>query len=171
MIQNPYFWHAQKGLTYTLFGRGDSTKVATERELFFLHAMENNVIINVAAFAVSYLGIVARAPTRGIFVGVMITQIAEHLEYGLNFSSDTPVAGKAKIDMESLIHQGMIVVTHNNYSLMSLGQFVLELPSPNIVRIIDRSNWLYASTAPDEEDDHNMDDFVTGETMKEYATF
>lgn len=35
MIQNPCFWYAPKGLAYTLFGQGDSTGVATQRELFF----------------------------------------------------------------------------------------------------------------------------------------
>lgn len=76
MIQNPYFRYAEKGLTYTLFGRGDSTGVGTQRELFFLHAMTNNEIMNVVAFATNYLGRVARAPTKGIFMGDMITQIA-----------------------------------------------------------------------------------------------
>lgn len=30
LIQNPFFWYAQKALTYTLFGRGDSSGVATQ---------------------------------------------------------------------------------------------------------------------------------------------
>ena len=101
---------------------------------------EKYEIINVAAFRTNYLGRVARAPTEGISVGGMITKIAEHLTFWLNLSSKTPVAGKAKIDMESLIHQGMIVVTNNSYSLMSRGRFVLELPAPSRVSIIDRSN-------------------------------
>lgn len=132
--------------------------------------MANNEIINVDAFAANYLGRVARAPTRGIFVEGMITQTAEHLRYSLNLSYDTPVTGKTKIDMESLIHQGMIPVTHKSYSLMSQGQFVLESPAPNMVGIIDRSNWLYASSTVDEENNHNMDDFVAGDMMEEDAT-
>ena len=73
--------------------------------------------------------------------------------------------------MESLIHQGMNIVTHNSYSLMSRGQLVLELHAPNMVSIIDRSNWLYASVAPDEEEGHNIDDVVAGGTMEEDATY
>lgn len=118
MIQNPSFWYAQKGPVYTFLGRGDSIGAATQRELFFLHVMANNEIINVSEFIANYLGRVTHAPTRGISMGGMITQIAEHLGYDLNLSSDTPVAGKAKIDMESLIYQGMIAVTNNSYSLM-----------------------------------------------------
>lgn len=140
MIQNPCFRYAKKGLTYTLLGQGGNVGVATQRELFFLHAMANNEIINVAAFTANCLGRVARASTKGISVGGMITQIAENLGYALNLSSDAPITGKEKLDMESLIHQGMIDVTHNSYSLMSRGQFVLELPFPNIVSIIDCSN-------------------------------
>lgn len=101
----------------------------------------------------------------------MITHIAEHLGYGLNFSFETPVAGNAKIDMESLIHQWMIIVTNNNYSLMSHGQFILELPAPGRVSIIDHSNWLYASVVPGEEGRHNVDDFFASDTMEEDATF
>lgn len=69
MIQNPCSWYAQKGLAYTLFGQGDSIGVATQRELFFLHVMANNEILNDDAFAANYLGRVARAPTIGILVG------------------------------------------------------------------------------------------------------
>lgn len=136
MIQNLCFRYVQKGLAYTLFGRGDSIGVATQRELFFLHAMANNEIINVVAFVTNYLGRVVGVPTEGISVGDMITQIAEHLRYGLNLSSDNPVIDKAKTDMESLIHQGMIVVTNNSYSLMSHGRFVLELHPPSRVLIV-----------------------------------
>lgn len=171
MIQKPCFRYAQKGLAHTLFGRGDSTGIATQRELFFLHAIANNAIINVVAFTTNYLGRVARAPTGGISMGGMITQIAQHLRYSLNLSSNTPVVGKAKIDMESLIHQGMIAVTNDSSSLMSCGQFVLELPAHSIVSIIGRSNWLYASAIPEEEDINNMDDFIAGNTMEEDATF
>lgn len=170
-IQNPCFRYAQKGLAYSLFGRGDSTGVATQRELFFLHDMTNNEIVNIVVFVANYLGRVARAPTDGIFVGGMIIEIVEHLRFGLNLFSEFPIAGKAKIDMESLIRQGMLAVTHNSYSLMSRGQFILELPDPSSVSIIDRTNWLYASVIPEEEDDHDVDDFVAGETMEEDAAF
>lgn len=47
-IQNPYFRYAQKGFAYTLFGRDNSTGVASQRELFFLYAMANNELVNVA---------------------------------------------------------------------------------------------------------------------------
>lgn len=40
-IQNPCFRYAQKVLAFTLFGRGDSTGVATQREMFFLFSMAN----------------------------------------------------------------------------------------------------------------------------------
>lgn len=145
--------------------------VATQRELFFLHAMENTEIVNVFAFAANYFGRVARAPTRGISVGGMITQITWHLRFKLNLSSKTSVVGKAKIDMVSLIHQGMIDITHNSYSLMSHSRFILELSDPRRVSITDLTKWLYASVVLEEEDDHNVDDFVTGETMEEDATF
>lgn len=68
-IQNPCFRYAQKGLAYTLFGRGDITGVATQRELFFMYSMAQNKAINVSAFAVDYLGRVGRADSVGISVG------------------------------------------------------------------------------------------------------
>lgn len=95
--------------------------------------MANNEILNVVAFAANYLGRVACAPTRGIYMRGMITQIGEHLGYTLNLSSNTLVAGNVKIDIKSLIHQGMISVTHNSYSPMIWGQFILEYPTPNIL--------------------------------------
>lgn len=55
-IQNPYFRYVKKVLAFTLFGRGDSTGVATQRELFFLFSMANRVAVSVAAFAADYLG-------------------------------------------------------------------------------------------------------------------
>lgn len=73
--------------------------------------------------------------------------------------------------MESLIHQGMIVVTHSSYSLMSRGRLVFELPDPSRVSITDLANWLYASSIPKEEDIHNVDDFFVGETMEEDSPF
>ncbi|KAI5425584.1 hypothetical protein KIW84_031409 [Lathyrus oleraceus] len=45
-IQNPYFRYAQKGFSYTLFGKGNSTGVASQRELFFLYAIANNELVN-----------------------------------------------------------------------------------------------------------------------------
>lgn len=60
-IQNPCFRYAQKVLTFTLFGRGDSTCVATQKEIFFLFSMENRVAVSVATFAADYLGRVGRA--------------------------------------------------------------------------------------------------------------
>lgn len=68
-IQNPYFRYAQKVLAFTLFSKGDSTGVATQRELFFLFAMENRVVVIVAAFATDYLGRVGRAAKREFPLG------------------------------------------------------------------------------------------------------
>jgi hypothetical protein len=72
-IHNPCFRYAQKGLAYTLFGRGDSTGVAAKRELFFLHCMAHNERINAAAFAANHLKQVGHATTSDISVGGMIT--------------------------------------------------------------------------------------------------
>lgn len=79
LIQNPCFRYAQKELAYTLLGRGDSTKVAIQRELFFLHFMVNNGIVNIVAFTTNYLGKVSREATRDISVGGMIIQIIKFL--------------------------------------------------------------------------------------------
>jgi hypothetical protein len=90
-------------LAYTLFERGDSKGVATQRELFFVYSMVQNKAINVAAFVADYLGRVGRADSGGISVGGMITQIAEHFGYQTVLLEDTPIAGKTKIDMSALI--------------------------------------------------------------------
>src|SRR3954463_12863071 len=73
-IQNPCFRFAQKGLAFTLFGRGDSTGVATKRELYLLYAIVNKEPVNVAAFVADHLGTMGRASSSSISVGGMITQ-------------------------------------------------------------------------------------------------
>ncbi|XP_050885076.1 uncharacterized protein LOC127088200 [Lathyrus oleraceus] len=65
-IHNPCFRYAQKALAYTMFGRGDSTGVATQRELFFLYSMAAQTPIKVAVFATDYLGRVGRATSGDI---------------------------------------------------------------------------------------------------------
>lgn len=56
-IHNLCFRYAQKGLTYILFGRGDNSSVATQRELFFLFYMAHHQSVNVAAFAAFLLAV------------------------------------------------------------------------------------------------------------------
>lgn len=73
MIQNPCIRYAQKGLDFTLFGRGDSTGVATQRELFLIYSMLNREFFNVVAFATDFLRRVGRATTSGISVGGIVT--------------------------------------------------------------------------------------------------
>ncbi|KAI5387188.1 hypothetical protein KIW84_073364 [Lathyrus oleraceus] len=72
-IHNPCFRYAQKALAYTMFGCGDSTGVATQRELFFLYSMASQTPINVATFAADYLGRVGRTTSGDISVSDMIT--------------------------------------------------------------------------------------------------
>lgn len=105
-IQNPCFLYAQKGLAYTLFGRGDNMGVATQWELFFMYSMVQNQAINVITFVTDYFGRVGREDSRGISVGGMITQIVDRFGYHAILLEETPVAGKSKIDMEALIQQG-----------------------------------------------------------------
>lgn len=138
-IQNPCFRYAQKGLAYTLFGQGDSTGVATQRELFFMYSMVQNQAINVVAFATDYLGRVGQVDSGGISVGGMITQIAEHFGYHAVLLEDTSVAGKTKIDMAALIQQGMIYVAPNYYFVLIHKRFII-------------ANWLYVSANPDMEE-------------------
>lgn len=107
-IQNPYIQYAQKVPAFTLFGRGNSTDVATQRELLFLFAMENRVALSVAAFAADYLGRVGRAAHGGISTRGIITQIAHHFGYDPVALNETLVSGKNKLDMNTLVQQGMI---------------------------------------------------------------
>jgi hypothetical protein len=109
-IHNPCFRYAQKALAYTIFGHGDSTRVATQRELFFLYIMASQASINVAAFAADYLGRYGRATICDISIGGMITQIADHFGFGVALVDTPQVPGKSKLDMETLIQQGMIMV-------------------------------------------------------------
>lgn len=87
--------------------------VTTQRELLFLYAMTHNQSINIATFAVDYLGGVGREDSSGIYVGGMITQIAEHFGYHAILLEETPVAGKIKIDMAALIQHGIISITND----------------------------------------------------------
>src|SRR3954471_19041849 len=87
----------------------------TMRELFFLYAMLHHDVLNAAAFVADFLGKVGRASSSGISVGGLITQIAVHFGYKELLDTDTPIAGKTKIDMESLIHQSMITISNGGY--------------------------------------------------------
>ena len=146
-IHNPCFRYAQKGLAFTLFGRGDSTGVAAKRELFFLHCMTESSRVNVAAFAANHLKQVGYASTGDISVGGMITQIADHLNYGRLLIEEPAMEGK-KIDMQNLVNQGMIVVHPRYYSLVSRDRHILALPAPNFISIANVANWLYAASSP-----------------------
>lgn len=161
-IQNPCFHYAQKGLAYTLFGRGDSTGIATQQELFFMYSMAQNKAINVASFAADYLGRVGRADSGGISVGGMITQITEHFGYQAVLLEDTPVAGKTKFDMSALIQQGMIVVAPTYYYVLIHKRFIMALPDPDRVSITDCVKWIYVSVDPDMEEGHDTEHFVVG---------
>jgi hypothetical protein len=162
-IQNPCFRYAQKGLAYTLFGRGDSTGVATQRELFFMYSMAQTKTINVAAFAADFLGRVGRANSGGISVGGMITQIALHFGYQAILLEDTPIVGNTKIDMSALIAQGMIAVAPTYYSVLIHKRFIIALPDPDRVAITDGANWLYVSADPDADEGHDTDHFYAGD--------
>lgn len=55
-ILNPIFRYIQKALTDTMFGRGNSTSVTFQMELFFILSMVNNELLNASAFATNCLG-------------------------------------------------------------------------------------------------------------------
>lgn len=161
-INNPCFRYAQKVSAFTLFGRGDSTGVATQRELFFLFSMENRVAVSIVAFAADYLGLVGRASQWGISIGGIITQIAHHFGYDPAALNETPVAGKHKLDMNTLVQQGMISQISDYYALMSSGQFIMALPDPARISISNTADWLYESVVQDDIDEHNADTFAVG---------
>lgn len=162
-IQNLCFRYAQKGLAYTLFGRGDNTGVTTQRDLFFMYSMAQNKTINVAVFAADYLGRVGRANSDGISMGGMITQIALHFGYQAVLLEDTPIAGNTKIDMSALIAQGMIAVAPTHYSVLIHKRFINALPYPDRVAITDCANWLYVSADLDADEGHDTDHFYAGD--------
>ena len=93
----------------------------------------------------------------------MITQIAEHFGYHAILLEDTPVVGKTKINMTTLIQQGMISVAHNYYSILTHKRFIIALPDPNRVSIIDCANWLYVSADPDTEEGYDAKNLVASE--------
>ena len=160
-IHNPCFRYAQKWLAYTLFCRGDSTGVATQRELYLLYGMANKELINIAAFAADHLKRVANAATGDISVGGMITQIADYLGYGPQLMEEPTVGGKTKIDLATLTTQGMIKVFNDYYSLVSRNHHLLALPAPDFISIDKQANWLYAS--PMQDDGENFDAWAGSE--------
>lgn len=66
----------------------------------------------------NYLGKVSRAAIRDISLGGMITQTYQFLNFEFNLAEDHVVEGKGKIDMEACVHQGMIYMDGNTYTLM-----------------------------------------------------
>lgn len=62
----------------------------------------------------------------------------------------------------------MISISRDYYYVMIHKRFILALSNPDRVSISDFANSLYVSADPDEEDGHNADNVVAGETMIEY---
>lgn len=128
-----------------------------------MYSMVQNQAINVVAFAADYLRRVSRADFGGISVGGVITQIAEHFGYHTVLLEDTHVAGKTKIDIATLIQQGMISVAPNYYSVLIHKRFIIALPDPDRVSITNCANWLYVSADPDIEEGYDVENLVAGE--------
>lgn len=99
----------------------------------------------------------------------MITYIAEHFGYHAVLLEETPVAGKTKIDMSTLIQQGMISIAHDYYFVMIHKRFIIALPNADRVSIVDCANWLYVSANPDEEEGYDAESVILGELMNEEA--
>lgn len=127
--------------------------------------MTENQSINVVAFVVNYLGRVGRVDFGGISVRGMITQIAEHFGYHAILLEETPVACKTKIDMATLIQQGMVSIAHDYYFVIIYKRFIIALPNPDRVSITDCANLLYVSVDSDTEEGYNAENMVAGEDM------
>lgn len=110
--------------------------------------MINNDVVNSAAFATNYMGKVARVASRGILARGMITQIAEHLGFEFNLEEDHLVERRGKIDMDALVHQGMISVDGNTYTVIICNKDIFDLPNPRKVKDDVMNNWLYNTGAP-----------------------
>lgn len=76
---------------------------------------------------------------------------------------DTSGAGKTKLDMATLIQQGMISVAHDYYSILIHKWFILALSNPDRVSIIDCVNWLYVSVDHDSEEGYDVENLVASE--------
>ena len=167
-IHNPCFRYAQKGLAYTLFGRGDSTGVCAKRELFLLQNMTEVGRVNVAAFAANHLKQVGNATSGEISVGGMITQLADHLNYGRLLIEEPSLTGK-KIDMATLVNQRMIVVKPGYYSLICHDQHIMALPAPTFISVADPANWLYAATGTSDRETPPHDHSFSGDESEDDA--
>lgn len=101
----------------------------------------------------------------------MITQIAEHLGFEFNLAEDRIVERRNKVDMDSLVHQGMIFMDSNTYMVMIRNKAILDLPNPRKVRIDIANNWLYQAGVPslvnsyDEKGEPDFTNHVAGTTM------
>jgi hypothetical protein len=129
--------------------------------------MANHERVNVAAFAANHLKQVGHASTGDISVGGMITQIADHFGYGQLLMEESAVAGKTKIDMNTLVNQQMIAIMPNYYSLVIHNVEVLALPATGSISIANVANWLYTALAPSVGDNVQYDQNFSGDEMEE----
>lgn len=129
--------------------------------------MANNERVNAVAFAANHLKQVGYASTGDISVGGMIIQIADHFGYGQLLMEESTVAGKTKIDMNTLVNQQMIAIMPNYYSLIIHNVEVLALPTPGSISIANMANWLYAASAPSVGDNVQYDQDFSGDEMEE----
>lgn len=79
-------------------------------------------------------------------MGVLITQIAKHLKLEFNLADDRLVEGKYNIEMDALVHQGMIFIDDNTYTMMISNNIILDLPNPRKVGVDILKNWLYKAS-------------------------
>lgn len=103
----------------------------------------------------------------GISIRGIITQVTHHFGYDPIALNETPVEGKHKLDMNSLVQQGMISQISDYYALMSSGQFIMALIDPARIIIANTANWLYENVLQDDMDEHNADPFVVGDQQEE----
>lgn len=69
--------------------------------------------------------------------------------------------------MVDLIKQGLISVAHDYYFVLIHKRFIIALPDPDRVSIIDCANWLYGSVDPDTKEGYDAENMVVGEQMNE----
>lgn len=59
----------------------------------------------------------------------------------------------------------MISVAHDYYSILIHKRFIIALPNPDRVSIVDYENCLYVSVDPDTEEGYEAENLVAGEQV------
>ncbi|KAL5988777.1 hypothetical protein ACLOJK_026879 [Asimina triloba] len=90
-------------MAHSIFGRGESIREVSKRELYLPWAMMHGVRVNTGHWLIQHLLHVSRHDSGAIAVGEIVSMIAIRLGIQLDSPVHTRVLGNDKLDLNTLV--------------------------------------------------------------------